>query len=310
MHFILAGPGALGSLLSYVIAKGLTDGDSLTIADYDKDRAAYLRDSGLLYEKDGKKEKIKVSAISEPRQDTPVDILLICVKSYDVPACLEFYEPLLQPKRLVVFWQNGISHLAIREHLGDASCAYGTTTEGATLIRSGHVRHAGSGITFLGFDRPPEPHAVTLLTGLQRVLTKAGLQVELTDTILSQLWSKLLVNTGINGLTAIYSCKNGELLGIPEREQRLEKAVLEAKAIAKAQNIPVQDNPVEATRLVCQKTAQNISSMLQDVQKQKRTEIEAINGAVIQFGRQTGIATPENQRIFEQVKRLEASYLS
>ena len=81
--------------------------------------------------------------------------MILCVKSYDVISSLDFCKSILSKKTLLIFLQNGISHLDLQEHLHEATAAFGTTTEGATLLGPGQVRHAGSGITYLGFLTPP-----------------------------------------------------------------------------------------------------------------------------------------------------------
>jgi len=308
MHFLLVGPGALGCLLSSIISKGLADNDTLTLLDYNADRAKKLTGEGIDYHLGEQLVKVPVTAISDPKQLDTVDIVLFCVKSYDVAESLEFCKPILSKRTLLIFMQNGISHLDVQEHLHETTAAFGTTTEGATLLGPGQVRHAGSGVTYLGFLEPPNKESKELLQKTHNVLTAGGLQVYLTDSILSRLWAKLFVNAGINALTAILGCKNGELLTLPGIDKRMKAAVDEAILIARKRKIPIMDEPYQATRLVCHKTAQNISSMLQDVRKKRRTEIDAINGAVVTLGKLSGIDTPENNLLCEQIKALEDGY--
>jgi 2-dehydropantoate 2-reductase len=308
MHFLLVGPGALGCLLSSVISKGLGDNDQLTILDYNSDRANHLTKEGIGYHLEEQLTQVPVIAVSDTQLLAPVDVVLLCVKSYDVVSSLEFCKPILSKKVLLIFMQNGISHLELQEHLHDATTAFGTTSEGATLLGTGQVRHAGSGVTYLGFLEPPDNKAATLLQKTQQVFSAGGLQVHLTDNILARLWAKLFVNVGINALTAILGCKNGELLTLPEIDRRMETAVDEAIQIARRKGIPILDDPHQTTRIVCKKTAKNVSSMLQDVRNKRRTEIDAINGAVVTFGRIYGIETPENNLLRNQIKELETGY--
>ncbi len=310
MHFLLVGPGALGCLLGSVISKGLAlTGDRLTLLDHNAERARYLTDHGIVYEQGPTRETIPMQASSEPLQLSPVDAILLCVKSYDIVASLAFCRPLLNATTLVVFLQNGISHLAMRAHLGEAEAAFGTTTEGATLLGRGHVRHAGSGVTSLGFLDPPSEFGKKLLERTCAVFTAGGLQAHITDKVLSRIWAKLFINVGINALTATLGCKNGELLNLPGVGERMQDAVFEAMRVARAEGIEVMDDPYLAARIVCSKTAANVSSMLQDVRNLRRTEIEAINGAIVSMGLNYGINTPENNLLCQQIKAIEATYL-
>ena len=308
MHYALVGPGALGCLLSSVVAKGMADSDQLTILDYNANRANHLSKEGIAYHLGEQQVTIPVTAISDPQTLDPVDVVLLCVKSYDVTNSLEFCKPILSKDTLLIFMQNGISHLDLPEYLHEATAAFGTTTEGATLLGTGQVRHAGSGVTYLGFLKPPDKQAAKLLQKTHDVFSAGGLLVQLTDKILARLWAKLFINAGINALTAILDCKNGALLTLPGAEKRMKSAVDEAIQIAEKKNILIMDDPHQTTRTVCQKTAQNVSSMLQDVRKKRRTEIDAINGAVVALGQITGIKTPENSLLYKQIKELEAGY--
>ncbi len=308
MHFLLVGPGALGCLLSSVISTGLSHGDRLTILDHNHDRAALISGRGVVCETDEKTAAVPVTALSEPGQVGPVDVVLLCVKSYDIAESLDFCRPLLSPDTLLVFFQNGISHLEPGYRIGAAEAAFATTTEGATLLGPGHVRHAGRGVTFLGFLEPSKQRAAELLKHTGKVLAGGGLQVEITDNILSRLWAKLFINNGINALTATLGCRNGELLTLPGVAERMERAVAEALKVAQAKEITVMDDPYRAARIVCSKTAENVSSMLQDVRNRRKTEIDAINGAVVSIGKRYGIETPENILLCHQVKEIESGF--
>ncbi|MBU1568500.1 MAG: 2-dehydropantoate 2-reductase [Proteobacteria bacterium] len=309
MHFLLVGPGALGCLLSSIVNNGLAvTGDRLTLLDYNADRAEYLTRQGIVYQQGDTGKTVSVTATSDPKHLEHVDVILLCVKSYDVAASLAFCGPLLTETTLVVFLQNGISHLSMHDHLGRAAAAFGTTTEGATLLGRGHVRHAGSGVTYLGFLDSPNDHSAFLLKKTQTLFATGGLQVETTGSILARIWAKLFINVGINALTATLACKNGQLLTLPGVDERMQTAVNEAMLVARAEGVEAMDDPYLATRIVCSKTSENVSSMLQDVRNRRRTEIEAINGAIVAKGLNYGIKTPENSRLCRQVKDIEAGY--
>jgi len=309
MHFLLVGPGALGCLLSSVVAKGMGEHDRLTILDYNRERTRHLNKEGIVYTLGEQQATFPVRAVSDPQMLDPVDVVLLCVKSYDVLGTLDFCKSILSKNTLLLFLQNGINHLDMQEHLGAATAAFGTTTEGATLLGPGHVRHAGSGVTYLGFLAPPKEQAVDLLQHTNAVISAGGLQSYLTNNILTRLWAKLFVNVGINALTAILGCNKGELLTLPGVDKRMKAAVNEAVILAGKKNIPIIDDPYQTARTVCSKTANNVSSMLQDVRKNRRTEIEAINGAVVALGHIMAIDTPENMLLCRQIKELEAGYV-
>jgi len=122
------------------------------------------------------------------------------------------------------------------------------------------------------------------------------------------IWDKLLVNIGINALTALTGLKNGQLLEFEETEELLESLVQEAWEVAKRKEIKLYRDPVEHTKEVCRLSAGNMSSMLQDVTKKRKTEIDVINGAVVEEGKKLGIETPVNAVITKLVKVREKTY--
>lgn len=308
MHYVLVGPGALGCLLASTAAKGVEDGEKFTILDYNSERSNHINRNGVIYQEGDNKTSYSVKAVSDPLLLGHVDIILLCVKSYDIKSCLDICKPILSDKTLLLFMQNGISHLACEHALHGATAAYGTTTEGATILGPGHVRHAGRGATHLGFLSSHSNHFQNLLSCTHELLNRGGMQTSLTTSILTRLWGKLFVNVGINALTATLDCKNGELLSLSGANKRMHAAILEAIQVARAKGIDILGDPIEAAESVCQKTAANVSSMLQDIRKKRRTEIGAINGAVVAFGKEHGIETPENKLLMKQVKDLENTF--
>lgn len=311
MHVVLVGPGALGCLLASRLTRGDTAGSHrFTLLDHNGARAGKLASRGISYVYRGEHEQVRLPVSSSPSETGPAEVVILCVKSYDITSCLGFCAPHLTPDTLLLFMQNGVAHLEAAIPADNGIPAYGTTTEGANLLAAGVVCHAGKGLTQFGFLGPVSDGAVHQLRQVTELFNNSGLKARMSDDILARLWTKLMVNTGINGLTATLDCPNGELLtrtGVPERMARL---VAEAQHVARASTIHVPENSLEITRDVCSKTAANISSMLQDVRCRRRTEIDAINGAVVAAARRLGLDTPENLRLVRQVKELEQNYLN
>lgn len=309
MHFVLVGPGALGCLLSSLLASTGSTEHRFTLLDHNSTRADELSSRGICYQHKAEKRQVRIHWSASPAETAAADVLILCVKSYDIANCLKFCGPILEPESLILFMQNGIAHLGVPGS-GRYMCAFGTTTEGATLLGPGKVNHAGKGLTQLGFLGPVTPKGENLLEETTALFNRAGLNTKIRDDILSRLWTKLLINTGINGLTATLGCTNGELLDRPEAMERMGLLIGEAQMVALKSNVKVPEDPLAITLDVCRKTHGNISSMLQDVRSGRRTEIDAINGAVVSHGRKLGLETPENAKLVHSVKKLEQSYLN
>lgn len=310
MRIAILGPGALGCLFaSLLFPKKQSAKDSLWLLDHNQERATLLTTQGILYENDKGQERYPISVSSDPQAIGPMDVVLFCVKSQDLDGCLHSCLSLLSPQPLLVFLQNGISHLDIQERLNlPTPPAFASISEGATLLGPGHVLHAGRGITHLGFLQKPADRHQQKLAELARILQETGLDVALSQDIRAQLWAKLFINAGINPLTALYNRTNGQLLTSCAARGRLKNIVHEAEAVARACGIAISVDPLQATLAVCKSTAKNISSMLQDRRHKRPTEIDAINGAIVREGKRLGITTPFNEEAVQQIKNMEEKY--
>lgn len=311
MRIGIIGPGALGCLFAARLILSVNEQDEVLLIDHRAERAAELNRDGILYESDTRSERCAISVSSSPESTGQLDVLLSCVKSHDLKKSLEFAAPLLSPTTLLLFLQNGISHLEYGEkNLLPAIPAYGTSSEGVNCLAPGHIHHAGKGHTFLGFLRPGTSADSERLKELSTTLCNAGIDSSISSDIRTQLWAKLFVNAGINALTTVYNRTNGQLLTSCAARSRIKTLVREAERVAITLGITIESDPVATTLTVCKRTARNISSMLQDVRNHRPTEIDAINGEISRLGREIGIATPLNDEIITQVKKIEARYLT
>jgi 2-dehydropantoate 2-reductase len=147
------------------------------------------------------------------------------------------------------------------------------------------------------------------MRSIREIFNKVGLETRISRDIKGLLWSKLIINVGINALTAITRLNNGRLIEFEGTRKILREAVTEAVKIAKRKRIKlIYDDPLAKVEAVCEATATNVSSMLQDVLRRKRTEIDFINGVVVRQGQELGIPVPINSILVDLVKTIEASY--
>ncbi|MEJ2447437.1 MAG: 2-dehydropantoate 2-reductase [Anaerolineales bacterium] len=169
------------------------------------------------------------------------------------------------------------------------------TTYGATLLGPGRVRSGGEG-TVTVQEHPR-------LAPLNGLLRRAGINVQETEEISSLVWGKLVINVGINPLTALLGVRNGRLLDSPEASQLMALAAEEAANLATRQGIDLDyDDPAQAVEAVARATAQNFSSMLQDIRRGAPTEIEALCGEVIRRSAQINLPTPVNLLLYQLIK--------
>jgi 2-dehydropantoate 2-reductase len=122
-----------------------------------------------------------------------------------------------------------------------------------------------------------------------------------------EIWKKAIINSAINPLTAIAKCKNGYLLENPYLERLLEKICEEGIEVAKTIGLDMNERLVEKAKSIARATAENYSSMLQSIMRKKKTEIDSINGKIVEIGKKYGIPTPINEALVALIKGMESN---
>ena len=305
MRIAIVGAGAMGYLFTYLLSR--EEKAEVWILDNRPERTEKVRQEGLQVEGVSGEHLLHPNITVDPATIGIVDLVILCVKG---PATYEASlnaKPLFGPDTPILTLQNGLGNMEeIERALGTGRALGGTSAMGATVLAPNRIRHAGWGENVIG-----EPDG-TRSERAERILSlfqDCGLEASFTDNLTGLLWSKLIINVGINALTALSRVHNGQLLNFEGTRRTMDKAVKEATQVAAALNIRLlYDNPVEKVASVCQATAGNIASMLQDVLKEKKTEIDQINGAVIREAAKLNIPTPVNETLRDLVKALEESY--
>jgi len=308
MKIAIVGPGAMGCLLAGILAKlyhasGKPE-DKLWLLEKDEERAKKLNEQGIAIEGISGNWQSRVKITAFPEEISRTDLLIICVKSYHTREAITQAKILVDDHTQVLTLQNGIGNIEVlSEVVGQDKVIGGVTSHGATLLEVGQIRHAGKGETIIGRIDGKIPAE---LRAIREVFNKAGLETRISRDIKGLLWSKLIINVGINALTAITRLNNGRLLEFETTRRIMREAVTEAIRVAKRKRIKLlYDDPLARVEAVCEATADNISSMLQDVLKKKRTEIDFINGVIVRQAQELGIPVPVNSVLVDLVKTLE-----
>jgi len=301
----IVGPGAIGCLFAAFLAKQKQC--EVWILDKNPHRAKKIKDSGISVEGLHKNFKVKINITAKAEDIGSSDLIIICVKSYDTEAAAKSVNPLLHPGSNVLTLQNGFGNIeAIGDIIGRDKVLGGVTSHGATLLADGHIRHAGSGDTVIG---KMDGKLTVAMRQIREIFNKSGFTTRLSKDINSLIWSKLIINVGINAQTAITRLHNGRLIELAGTKDILAMAVSEAVRVAKRKRIKlIYDDPIQKVESVCRATSGNISSMLQDVLKKKKTEIDDINGAIIRQAKSFNLPTPANLILTNIVKSIESTY--
>jgi 2-dehydropantoate 2-reductase len=288
MDVVVLGGGALGSLFAARLAAA---DRTVSLVDRDPEHVAAARAGLVVRGRDP--VSVSVDAHTDPVAAGPADALLVCVKSYDTGAALDEATALYDETTDVCTLQNGLGNAeAIAEYAPSERVVAGTTAHGATLEGPGVVRHAGAGPTRIGRYFAPNDPRVRSLAG---ALADAGLGGAVTDSPRDAVWEKLLVNVGINAATALARVRNGAL-DTPPGRRTVRRAVNEGVRVARAEGRSVSDAAERALQ-VARDTADNVSSMRADVEAGRRTEVAAVNGAVVDRAERHGLPAPVNRTL-------------
>jgi 2-dehydropantoate 2-reductase len=246
---------------------------------------------------------VRPEASCDPAALEDCDVVLLTVKAYDTEEAAGQVAA-AAPMATLVTLQNGLDNdeSVARSAPGLKSCA-AITSFGVTLEGPGHIRHAGEGSTVLGrmASSPGEARLVA------DQLSDGGFPVEWVDNIRGHVWLKGIVNHCINPLTVIHRCKNGALLEHPAFLKHLTGLCAEAMTVINAATVRLPtDDVLGRVTEVARMTADNRSSMLQDVDRGKRTEIDHITGYIIRLGKLHGLDLPLSSFVYYEVKDLEA----
>jgi 2-dehydropantoate 2-reductase len=299
VRIAVVGAGAIGSLFGALLQRA---GNEVTLVARPDHVTAINRD-GLRIE--GRTAgTFPIRAVSQLPPGFATDLCLLTVKTYDLESAASVFGRAMSTPLPVVVLENGLGVEAIVETaLGSAGwtdpsqwIVRGINSVPATFVRPGTIRHAGEGEVLLA-DYRSGHHADTVA----QTFRGAGIPVRVEPDREREVWRKVLVNAAINPVTADHGIPNGRLLLDPYRGQALQ-LLDEALSVAQAEGVRFTDTDAqkELWRVV-RATSDNRSSMLQDLDRGRRTEIDSISGAILELGNRRGLALPATARIVQRI---------
>jgi 2-dehydropantoate 2-reductase len=310
MRILVVGAGALGSLVGGLLSK---DNDVTMIGR--PDQVSVINTRGIRIEGYTQGE-YHPKALTEPPTDGSFDLIVLCVKSYNTRLTLEPLSHLVGDGTYILSLQNGLDNEEvisnyIRENSLSAVLFGGITCHGVTYKEPGLVKHAGIGDTMIGiYDPQGGKDAKEALSGVADAFRKAGIEIDVVSSIEREIWAKAIINSAINPITAIRGERNGCIVSDPTMKELAARVVKEGVSIARTHSIPLSEQEVmDRTFSTAKRTSMNQSSMLQDINRKRRTEIESINGALVRKAEESGMDAPYNRTLYDLVRSLEEDYL-
>ena len=306
MKIAIIGAGAMGSVVGGALAKA---GNGVSFIEVAQPVIDAINSRGLIIEdKAGARETIPVHATSDPSTIGPVDLVIVFVKCYHTDNAVRNAVSLIGRDTVVLSLQNGWGNgPRIGSIVGEDKLMLGVSYHSATVSEPGHVLHVGKGMTFIG---ELNGEVTERLERIAAAFSKAGIDVTTSNHVLKEIWSKLALNACTLPTSALLRFYAPQLVQHDSMLLLMRELLEEVVAVARAQEIPLEfDERWEAiTGLLkrCAPTAK--SSMLQDVEQSRATEIDVINGAIVEAGRRFNIATPYNNAMLWMVKALEETF--
>jgi 2-dehydropantoate 2-reductase len=301
VRVVVMGSGAVGCLYGGLLT---LSGNEVTLVGRER-HVESINERGLVLKGVFGDYIVQVKATEDASKIESCDIVLITTKSYDTIAAAKKVQHLADNGASIVCLQNGLgTELMVSETLRSDRVLRATTCIGALVTDDGEVTATGKGLTEIGSHSPANSG---LVEQVAEVLSNAGFEVVSSDNIEGVVWTKTIVNCGLNPIAALTGMKNGEIHSDMRLRDLVVHLVEEAARVAEALEVQLStDDPIRYTLGTAKATSDNTNSMLQDICSCKKTEIDAITGEVIRLARELGISTPYSESIYALVKALEA----
>lgn len=299
MRVAVLGTGALGCVYAARLSE---HAEVWMVGTWAEAIAAVAQRGVLVHEAAGGICTAAIHATTDPGAVPPADVALVLVKSYQTARAAAWAAQLLAADGLAVTLQNGLDNgERLAAAVGADRTAVGVTYNGATLLGPGEARHAATQPTYIGIS----PATAVRTGAFVDLLCQAGLEAHTEADVAGRLWGKAVANAAINPLTALWRVPNGAVCVTEARRALLATLAEEAAAVTRALGVtlPFAD-PVAYVERVCRGTAANRSSMLQDIERGRPTEIDSITGVIVTEGQRLGVPTPVNEVVWRLVRAI------
>jgi len=294
----IVGAGALGSLFAHIFQR-----TGIPFSIYEKDQTVVneINSTGLSLNENDIIDVIHPSISTKPGILGDSDIIILFVKSYSTDDAVKQIAPSIKKNSIIISLQNGLGNFeTISKYINIDRIVLGTTTIGATKTSLSSVSFGGKGSITIGSSSGESIEAA------DNLFSKAGLQFTRIFNPHIAVWKKAIVNAGINPIAATLGISNGEILKMPYAQELQKRIINESVKAAKAEGIPLENETMlnEVTD-ICIKTSSNICSMLQDIRKLRKTEIDSIIGAIIDAATRHDIPVPVLETFYLIIKSIE-----
>jgi 2-dehydropantoate 2-reductase len=303
---IAGGAGAMGSIFG---GRLFQSGQEVLLYDVSNDAVAKINSSGLaIVDRTGNTETIPVLASTSPADAKGSDLLIIFTKCFHTSAAVQSLLPYISSSTKVLSLQNGWGNAqTIQAICGKDNLLLGVNYISGTVLEPGVVKQAGNPIAFIGRWNEKADHKTQELA---KMFSDAGIQTTASDDVITDIWKKLALNVATLPTASLLRLQAHLLAEYEPVIEVMKRLLEETVQVANQLNIPLDYSERLATILGLLKNAVGAKgSMLQDVEAGRRTEIDVINGAIVNAGKELGIPVPFNESMVLLIKATEQNYL-
>lgn len=307
MKIVIVGGGAIGRLFGYFLVKG---NNEITLIDIDQNTLGALQEKGigLIGYDDTQPDEAQsspVQAMFSADSLTEADLVLLLVKSQDTLAAVQDVAHLICESCPLLCIQTGLGNLEVAAKIvPKENILLGITFMSGTALSDARVRQGGGlARTYIG---ELNGNFSKRLEDINHVFNRCGIETQMVKRIIGRLWCKVITYSAINPVSAILQVPNGSLTSKMESITLMKRLLDEGRAVANSCSIElVYPDLYELLFDACEKSSNNLSSMLQDILNEMPTEIDAQNGAICRYAEEFGVKVPTHQTMVELIKLLE-----
>jgi 2-dehydropantoate 2-reductase len=302
MRIYMIGAGAMGSVHGGLLTRA---GYEVTLIDPRADHVGVIVREGLTIEGVRGRHVIRLPAQTSHAGLPPTDFAIIFTDANATKEAARTAAQVLKPDGFVLTLQNGIGNVeALVAELGEARVIAGVSMNSAANPEPGRVQYTNAGMTSIG---ELDGRNTKRIAKVARMLNKAEIETTIIPDPMAYIWGKFVLNCAINPLTAVTGLRSGEIYRTPEVDALQDCIIDEILMVVEHKGIRISESdPRKKIKEHC-RVRYNRPSMMQHVEQGRRTEIDALNGALVREARALGISLPYNEAIVAVVKGLEKS---
>jgi 2-dehydropantoate 2-reductase len=292
-QIIILGAGAIGSAYGAFLSRT----NHVTLVGRQPHMSAIAKNGLKLLDNGAGTYTNNITTATEIKEILAETLLIICVKAYDLQDSLIAIQPLIRDDTVLLLLQNGlgIKEIALKAVNGRGTIVRGIVGMGSELLEPGRIK-VSSNFTFLDSDKASKEVA--------QVFQSSGLDIVISDAFLVDIWRKVAINCVTNSLSAILEVYTYQLLS-PYLAELRYNIVNECKTVGAAEGVKLELTILQILEQALPKY-KNRTSMLQDIQRGRKTEIEFLNGKIVQLGKRHNIPTPVNECLTQLVRFKES----